>query len=171
MSANKDLSNQSFSGRFFRSCVWMWELGHKESWVPKNWCFWTVVLDKTLESSLNSRRSNLPSYRRSVLNIPSKEYSQLMVMLKLQTLTTQGRELTLWKRPCFWAIAKAEGKVDERWWDCYMASPTRWMWVWPSLGVGEGPLQGSLVCCSPFCPKESGTTEPLNCTELRPFDQ
>ena len=84
MSANKDLFNQSFSGRFFRSCVWMWELGHKESWVPKNWCFWTVVLDKTLESSLNSRRSNLPSYRRAVLNIPSTEYSQLMVMLKLQ---------------------------------------------------------------------------------------
>ena len=35
--------------------VWMWELNHKESWVPKNWCFWTVVLEKTLESSLDSR--------------------------------------------------------------------------------------------------------------------
>ena len=35
------------------SHVWMWELGHKESWVPKNWCFWTVVLEKTLESPLD----------------------------------------------------------------------------------------------------------------------
>ena len=38
--------------------VWMWELDHKEGWAPKNWCFWTVVLDKTLESSLDSRGSN-----------------------------------------------------------------------------------------------------------------
>ena len=70
MSANKDLSNQSFSGRFFRSCVWMWELGHKESWVPKNWCFWTVVLDKTLESSLDSKE-----IQPSTLQESSPEYS------------------------------------------------------------------------------------------------
>ena len=35
--------------------VWMWELGYKESWAPKNWCFWTVVLEKTLESALDSK--------------------------------------------------------------------------------------------------------------------
>ena len=35
--------------------VWMWELDHKESWVPKNWCFWTVVLEKTLESPLDCK--------------------------------------------------------------------------------------------------------------------
>ena len=35
--------------------MWMWELDHKEGWAPKNWCFWTVVLDKTLESPLNSK--------------------------------------------------------------------------------------------------------------------
>ena len=34
--------------------IWMWELNYKESWVPKNWCFWTMVLDKTLESPLDS---------------------------------------------------------------------------------------------------------------------
>jgi len=43
---NKSLSSQSYS--FSSSHVWMWELDHKESWAPKNWCFWTVVLDKTL---------------------------------------------------------------------------------------------------------------------------
>ena len=46
--ANKGLSSQSFG--FVSSHVWMWELDHKESWVLKNWCFWTVVLEKTLES-------------------------------------------------------------------------------------------------------------------------
>ena len=40
---------------FFSSHVWMWELDHKEGWAPKNWCFWTVVLVKTLESPLNSK--------------------------------------------------------------------------------------------------------------------
>ena len=51
--ANKDLSSQSYG--FSSSHVWMWELDYKESWVPKNWSFWTVVLEKTLESPLDSK--------------------------------------------------------------------------------------------------------------------
>ena len=47
----KSLSSQSYG--FSSSHVWMWELDYKESWVPKNWCFWIVVLEKTLESSLD----------------------------------------------------------------------------------------------------------------------
>ena len=46
--ANKGPSSQSYG--FSNSHVWMWELDYKESWEPKNWCFWTVVLEKTLES-------------------------------------------------------------------------------------------------------------------------
>ena len=46
-------SSQSY--RFSSSHVWMWELDHKESWAPKNWCFWTVVLEKTLDSPLDSK--------------------------------------------------------------------------------------------------------------------
>ena len=49
--ANKGPSSQSYG--FFSSHVWMWELDYKESWRPKNWCFWTVVLEKTLESPLD----------------------------------------------------------------------------------------------------------------------
>ena len=45
---NKDPSSQGYG--FSSSHVWMWELDYKESWAPKNWCFWTVVLEKTLES-------------------------------------------------------------------------------------------------------------------------
>ena len=51
--ANKDPSSQSYG--FSSGHVWMWELDYKESWVPKNWCFWTVVLEKTLESPLNCK--------------------------------------------------------------------------------------------------------------------
>ena len=50
---NKGLSSQSYG--FSSSHVWIWELGHKESWVPKNWCFWTVVLEKTLETPLDCK--------------------------------------------------------------------------------------------------------------------
>ena len=50
---NKGTSSQSYG--FSSSHVWMWELDYKESWVPKNWCFWTVVLEKTLESPLDCK--------------------------------------------------------------------------------------------------------------------
>ena len=51
--ANKGPCSQSYD--FSSGLVWMWELDHKESWVPKNWCFWTVVLEKTLESPLDCK--------------------------------------------------------------------------------------------------------------------
>ena len=51
--ANKGLSSQGFG--FSSSHVWMWELDHKESWALKNWCFWTVVLEKTLEAPLDCK--------------------------------------------------------------------------------------------------------------------
>ena len=78
--ADKGPSSQSYV--FSCSHVWMWELDHKERCVPKNWCFWTVVLEKTLESPLDSRRSN-----QSILKEISPEYSLegLMVKRKLQS--------------------------------------------------------------------------------------
>ena len=51
--ANKVLSSQNYD--FSSSHIWMWELDYKESWAAKNWCFWTVVLEKTLESPLNCK--------------------------------------------------------------------------------------------------------------------
>ena len=50
-----DKGPSSPSYDFSSSQVWMWELDHKESWTPKNWCFWTVVLEKTLESPLDCK--------------------------------------------------------------------------------------------------------------------
>ena len=52
--ADKGPCSQSYG--FSSSHVWMWELDHKESWAPKNWCFWTVVLEKTLESPLDCKK-------------------------------------------------------------------------------------------------------------------
>ena len=74
---NNGLSSQSFG--FFSSHVWVWEVDYKESWVLKNWCFWTVVLEKTLESPLNCRRSS-----QSILKVISPEYSLEGLMLKLK---------------------------------------------------------------------------------------
>ena len=54
--ANKGLSSQSYG--FSSSHVWLWELDHKECWASKNWCFWTVVLKKTLESHLHCKETN-----------------------------------------------------------------------------------------------------------------
>ena len=51
--ANKDPYSQSYG--FSSDHVWMWELDHKEDWIPTNWCFWTVVLEKTLESPLDCK--------------------------------------------------------------------------------------------------------------------
>ena len=72
-------SSQSYG--FSSSHVWMWELDYKESWVPKNWCFWMVVLEKTLESPLDARRSS-----QSILYeiSPGCSLGGLMLKLKLQ---------------------------------------------------------------------------------------
>ena len=76
-SANKGPSSQSYG--FSSSHVWMWELDCKESWVLKKWCFQTMVLEKTLESPLDCRRSN-----QSILKAISPEYSLERLKLKLQ---------------------------------------------------------------------------------------
>ena len=64
---------------FFSSHVWMWELGHEEGWVLKNWCFWTVVLEKTLESPLDCKEIQ-PVNAKGI----NPEYSLEGLMLKLQ---------------------------------------------------------------------------------------
>ena len=77
--ANNGPSSQGYG--FSSSHVWMWELDYIESWVWKNWCFWTVVLEKTLESPLDWRRSN-----QSILKeiSPGCSLEGMMLTLKLQ---------------------------------------------------------------------------------------
>ena len=70
--ANKGPSNQSYG--FSSSHVWMWELDHKESWAPENWCFWTMVLEKALESPLDCKEIQPVNPRKSVLNNHRKDW-------------------------------------------------------------------------------------------------
>ena len=75
-SVDKGLSSQSYSSS--SSHVWMWELDYEESWAPKNWCFWTVVLEKTLESSLDCKEI------KPIIKEINTEYSLEGLMLKLK---------------------------------------------------------------------------------------
>ena len=76
--ADKCLSSQSYG--FSNSHVWMWELDYKESWALKNWCFWTVVLKKTLESPLDCKEIQPVNPKGN----QSWTLERLMLKLKLQ---------------------------------------------------------------------------------------
>ena len=84
-----------------------WELDCEEGRAPKNWCFQTVVLEKTPESPLDSKEIN-----QSILKEISPEYSLegLLLNLKLQYLVTSCEQLTHWKRHWCWERLKAEGE-------------------------------------------------------------
>ena len=118
--ADKGPSSQSngFSG----SQVCMWELDHKESWVPKNWCFWTVVLENTLESSLDCKEIQPvnPKGNQAWIFIGRTDAEG-----EAPNMATWCKELTHWKGPWFWERLKA-GEEDDRGWDGWMASLTWW---------------------------------------------
>ena len=109
----------------------MWELGHRDGWVPKNWCFWTMVLEKTLESPLDCKEIK-PSILKEIC--PGYPLEWLMLKLKLQYFghlmwRTDSLEKTL-------MLGKIEGgkRGDNREWSGYMVSPTQWMWLWACFG-------------------------------------
>ena len=105
---NKGPCNQSYS--FFSSHVWMWELDYKESWVSKNWCFWTVVLEKTLRVPWMARRSNQP-----ILKEISPEYSLegLKLKLKLQYFGHLMRRADSLEKALM--LGKIEGRRRREW--------------------------------------------------------
>ena len=126
---NKGLSSQGYV--FSSGHVWMWELDYKESWVPKNWCFWTVVLEKTLESPLDSKEiksSHSKGNQPWVFNGRTDVEPETPILL-----ATWCEELTHLKRPWCWERLRA-GKGDDRGWYGWMASPTQWTWVWVDSG-------------------------------------
>ena len=94
--------------------VWMWELDYKESWTPNNWCFWTVVLEETLESPLDCKEIQPvhPKRDRSVLGGHWKDWCWSW---NSNTLATWCEELTHWKRPwCRERLrAGGEGKTED----------------------------------------------------------
>ena len=109
-----------------------WELDYKESWVPKNWCFWTMVLEKTLESPLDCKEIKPvhPKGNQSWIFIGRADADAETP----KTLATWCEEVTHWKRPWCWERLKAGGEGDDRGWDDWMASPTQRTWVWVNSG-------------------------------------
>ena len=98
----------------------MWELDYRESWAPKNWCFWTVVLEKTLESPLDCK---------DIQPVLCVHWKDLCWSWNSNTLATSYKELTHWKRLWFWEGLGAVGGGNDRGWDSWIASPTWWTWV------------------------------------------
>ena len=129
---DKGLSSQSYV--FSRSHVWMWELDHKEGWAPKNWCFWTVVLENTHESPLDSKEIK-------PVNSKGNQFwlflEGLMLKLKLQYFGhlmggTDSLEKTLMLRKI--KGRRRRGRQRMKWLDGIYSMPTQWKWVWASLG-------------------------------------
>ena len=131
--ANKGPSSQGYG--FSSSQVWMWELDCEDSWAPKNWCFWTVVLEKTLESPLDCKEIQPVHPKGDQSWVHWKDWCWSW---NSNTLATSCEELTHWKRAWCWEGLGAGGEGDDRGWDGWMASPTWWAWVWLTPGVGDG---------------------------------
>ena len=125
---NKGPSSQGYG--FSSGHVWMWELDYKESWAPKIWCFWTVVLEKTLESPLNCKEIQPVHPEGSVLCVRWKDWCWSW---NSNTLATWCEELTHLKRPWCWERLRA-GEGDDRGWDSWMVSLTQWTCVWVDFG-------------------------------------
>ena len=143
---HKGLSSQSYG--FSSSYLWMWELNHKESWAPKNWCFWTVVLEKTLESPFDCKEINL-EYSLEGLMLMLKHFGHLM-----QRADSFIKTLIL---------AKTEGRRRRGW------QRKRWLdGITDSMDMSLRKFQeivkdrGSLACWNPQGRKESDTTEGPN---------
>ena len=127
---NKGPSSQSYG--FSSHHVCMWELTYKESWAQKNWCFWTVVLEKALESPLECKKIQ-PVH-------PKGNQSWIFIgrtwgwSCNSNTLAIWFKELTHLKRPWWWERLKVGREGDNRGWDGWMASLTQWTWVWVNSG-------------------------------------
>ena len=157
--ADRGPYSQSYG--FFSSHVWMWELDHKESWAPKNWCFQTVMLEKmTLESPLNTKE----------IKTVNPKGSQSWILIG--RTDAEAETPILWPPDVKnWLIGKDPdagkdwGQEEKGTTEDEMVGWHHWLGrheFEQAPGVGDG--KGSLVCCSPLGHKMLGMTEQI--TEL-----
>ena len=142
----------------------MWELDYTEHWMPKNWCFWTVVLEKTLEIPLDCKEIK-PVH-------PKGDQSWVFI----GRTNAEAEAPILWSPDVKnWLNGKdPDAGKDLRWEEKGMTEDETVGWhhrhngheFESTLGVGDG--QGSLACCSPWGHKESDMRERLNWSELNP---
>ena len=126
--ANKVPSSQSYG--FSSSHIWMWELDYKLSWAPKNRCFWTAVLEKTLESPLDCKEIQPihPKGDQSWVFIGRTDVEAELQYFGHLMQRDDSLEKTL-------MLGKIEGREgDDRGWGGLMASLTQWTWVWVDSG-------------------------------------
>ena len=131
---------------FTISHVWMWELDYKESWVPKNWCFWTVVLEKTLESPLDCKeiQPTHPKGNQSWISIGRTDVEAETPILWLPDV----KSWLIWKDP---DAGKDWGQAEKRTTEDEMVdgvNDSMDVEFGQTPGVGDG--QGGLACCSPW---------------------
>ena len=153
--ASKGLSSQGYG--FSRSHVWMWELNYKESWAPKSWCFWTVVLEKTLESPLDFREIQLvhPKGNQSWIFTGRTDAEAATPIL----WPPDVKSWLIWKDPDAgkdWGQEEKGTTEDEMVWWHHRLNGHEFE---QTLGHSEG--QGGLACCSPWGHKELDMTEQL----------
>ena len=154
--ANKGLSRQSYGSS--SSDLWVWELDYKESWALKNWCFWTMVLEKTLESPLDCKEiqpvhpKGDQSWIFSGRTDAEAETPVLWPLDSKNSLTSSDPDAgKVWR-------SEEKGTTEDA-----MVGWHHWLdghEFEQALGVGDG--QGSLTCCSPWGRKDSDTNEWLN---------
>jgi len=156
---NKGLSSQGCG--FSSGHTWMWELDCEEIWVPKYWCFWTVVLEKTLESPLDCREIQQVLSEGDQARI---SLEGMMLKLKLQYFGHLMRRVDSLEKT---DAGRDWGQEEKGMTEGEMAGWHHWLdghgFGW-TPGVGDG--QGGLECCDSWGRKESDTTEQLNWTEL-----
>ena len=157
--ANKSPSSQSHD--FSSSHVWMWELDRKESWALRNWYFWTVVLEKTLESPLDCKEIQLFNSKRN------------------QSWIFIGRADAKVEMPILWPLDvknwlnEKDPDAGKDWRQEEKGTTEDEMVGWHhrldgyefEQAPGVGDWQGSLACCSPRGCKELDVTERLNWTD------
>ena len=156
---NKGLPSQNYG--FSNSHIWIWELDYKESWVLKNRCFWTVMLEKTLESPLDCKIQPVhPKGNQSWTFIGRTD--------------AEGESPVLWPPEAKnWLIGK-DPDAGKEWWQEEKGMTEDELAGWHhrvdghdfeyAPGVGDG--QRILLCCSPLHHKRSDMTEPLNWTDI-----
>ena len=158
--ADKSPCSQSFG--FPSSHVWMWELDNKESWAPKNWCFWTVVLEKTQESHLDGKEIQPvhPKGNQSWIFIGRTDAKAETPILQ----PPDSENWLIWKDPDTgkdWRWEEKRMTQDEMvGWHCQLTGHE----FEEAPGIGDG--QGGLARCGPWGRKELDTTEQLNWIEV-----
>ena len=141
--------------------IWMWELDYKDSWALKNWCFWTVVFKKTLESPLDCKEIQ-PVHPKEDQSWVFNGKTDVEVETPI-LWPPDEKSWLIWKYPDAGRDWGPGEKGMVRGWNGWIASQLDGHGFGWTPGVGDG--QGGLACCDSWGRKESDTTEQLNWTE------